>query len=208
MNFRRTFQGNLIQALRTGVIGGLMLLLGTLQGCGQEDWHLKDTSHLLPDLQFTMQQAGAGDVTAADFKGKVILLYFGYTHCPDVCPTTLARLHAVLQQLGPAADGVRVLFVTADPQRDTPEILQRYVEAFGPDIIGLRGSDEELKKMARRYRVGYTRQTQDAQGNYLVTHSSGIFIFDRAGNSRLIANEATPVQDFVSDLQRLLREQN
>ncbi|MGH8461064.1 MAG: SCO family protein [Stenotrophobium sp.] len=197
------------RAWRAAVVAGLINGVSALHGCGGEAaWRLKDISHLLPDLQFTMQQAGAGDVTAADFRGKVVLLYFGYTHCPDVCPTTLAKLHAVLQQLGPAADDVRVLFVTADPQRDTLAVLQRYVTAFGPDIVGLRGSEDELKKIARRYRVGYTRQTQDAHGNYLVTHSSGIFIFDRAGKSRLLGNEFTPVPDFVSDLRRLLREKN
>lgn len=194
------------KTLHLTMVVSLMLLSGLLTGCSNhKDWHLKVVTHLLPPLTFQMQQAGAGEVTAADFKGKITLLYFGYTHCPDVCPTTLAKLHAVIKQLGSSADDVRVLFVTADPQRDTPAILQRYVEAFGPDIVGLRGNEDELKAVARRYRVGYTRQSVDAHGNYLVAHSAGIFIFDRDGNARLMGNESTPVPDFVADLQRLLR---
>ncbi len=95
-------------------------------------------------------------VTAADFRGKVVLLYFGYTQCPDFCPTTLTNLTHVLDRLGARAKDVRVLFVTVDPNRDTLPVLKQYAAAFGPQVVGLRGTPDELANLARRYRVGYS----------------------------------------------------
>ncbi|NGY04296.1 SCO family protein [Solimonas terrae] len=182
----------------------LVLGLALLSACQQKQvWHLHKVAHLLPDLDFTMQQAGGGDVSASDFRGKTVLLYFGYTHCPDICPTTLARLRAVKQAVGDRAGPLQVLFVTVDPARDTSSELAAYVQAFDPSFIGLRGTPKQTAALARRYRVSFTRQNDEPDGGYTMSHSSAIFIFDGQGKARLLANEDSPVADFVADLSQL-----
>jgi protein SCO1/2 len=150
-------------------------------------WNSTDLSGAMPALQFTMTRASDGKaVTAADFKGKILLLYFGYTFCPDVCPTTLLNLTTMLKSLGKDADAVRVLFVTVDPDRDTLSVLKEYAGAFAPQVVGLRGTPDELATLAKRYRVSYS-VTPAADGHaYEVTHSSAIYVFDRAGNIKLL----------------------
>lgn len=188
-------------------LSACLLAFAVIAGCAARaaPWHLKNVAHLLPDLSFTMQRAGDGKtVTAADFRGRPVLLYFGYTHCPDICPTTLARLRAVKQALGADAAQVQVLFVSVDPARDTSAELAAYVHAFDPAFTGLRGSPAQLAALARRYRVGYTRQGDEPDGGYTMSHSSAIFVFDGDGDARLLGNEDSPVDDFAIDLRRLL----
>ncbi len=141
-------------------IAALLCLL-PLAACGKDQsWHATDITGGMPRLSFHMTSAENGTAVTADaFRGKVVLLYFGYTHCPDVCPATLADLTEVLLHLGNQADGVRVLFVTVDPDRDTPGVLNSYTKAFAPQIVGLRGSPNELARLARTYRVAYDVQT-------------------------------------------------
>ncbi|HEY9545673.1 MAG TPA: SCO family protein [Solimonas sp.] len=173
----------------------------------QQGWHLRKITHLLPDLHFTMQQAGGGEVHAEDFRGKPVLLYFGYTHCPDICPTTLARLRAVKQALGTEGDKLQVLFVSVDPARDTTAELADYVHAFDPSFVGLRGTPAQTEALAKRYRVSFTRQGDEPNGGYTMSHSSAIFIFDAKGKARLLAKEDSPIGDFTADLPKLIAEQ-
>jgi len=176
-----------------------------LAGCSRgKPWHLKEISGLLPALKFEMTADDGSIVTADDYKGKVVMLYFGYTHCPDVCPTTLAKLALVLSQLGSKADRVRVLFVTVDPSRDTLPVLKEYVHAFDSHFVGLRGTDGQLEALAKRYRVSYEIGPKDPQGNYEVTHSSAIFIFGQDGKARLLATSTSSVPDIAADLKRLV----
>src|SRR5574337_654073 len=109
----------------------------------------------------------------------VVLLYFGYTHCPDVCPLTLAQLHVVMQRLGPLADGARILFVSVDPARDTPAIMHGYVNAFDKRAMGLVGDARSVEALSKRYRSAFTREPSAADGSYEVSHSSAIYVFDR-----------------------------
>jgi protein SCO1/2 len=132
-----------------------------------------------------------------------VLLYFGYTQCPDVCPTTLATLARALHELGPAASQVRVLFVSVDPARDTASVLKRYVANFGPQFVGLRGSDAALTALAKRYRVAYSRGTPDANGFYPVSHSSAVFVFQKGGAVRLLAREDDKATTIAADLRQL-----
>lgn len=193
-----------LTALSRGLVPAIALLLAACQGSPK--WHLDNVTHIVAPLKlFSMQSTTGGAATAADFRGKVTMLYFGYTHCPDVCPTTLAKLAGALRQLGAQADDVRVLFVTVDPQRDTLPVLKAYVDAFGARyFVGLRGDAAQTADIARRYRVGYTAGKPDADGNYEVSHSSAVFVFDRRGEARLLGTESTPTADFVADLKRLL----
>jgi protein SCO1 len=175
-----------------------------LAACSRgEGWHVKNISGLMPDLAFTLTDDQDETVHSANYRGHVVLLYFGYTHCPDVCPATLARLSAALKQVGAAGDQMRVLFVTVDPARDTPEVMHRYTRYFGPQFLGLRGTDAELAALTKRYRVTYGRGEPDAHGEYEVSHSSAVFVFDREGRVRLMIRDGDGVAAIAADLKRL-----
>ena len=187
----------------------LVLLLGVvlLTACHREEalpWRLTDISGHMPDLAFQLTDDNGKPVTAEDYRGKVVLLYFGYTHCPDVCPLTLAHLHAVLQRVGPKADGARILFVSVDPARDTPAIMHAYVNAFDKRAVGLTGTPRALEALSKRYRSAFTREPAQANGQYEVSHSSAIYLFDRQGQARLLATPAASQDDLVHDLYLLL----
>jgi len=196
------------RARRCAILAPVLLALAS-GGCSHSaKWHNTDIAGSLPALSFSMMRADDHkQVTAADYRGKVTLLYFGYTYCPDVCPLTLSNVSKILKHLGPAASGVRLLFVTVDPQRDTPQVLRQYVAAFAPQIDGLRGDADELAALARRYRVAYSVDPKGLDG-YEVTHSSGIYAFDRHGKARLLISSlstATPDLDgTAADLRALL----
>ena len=168
------------------------------------NWQLDDVSGHLPDLKFQLTNDLGKPVTAATYRGKVVVLYFGYTHCPDVCPLTLVHLHTVLQKLGKDAGDVRVLFVTVDPTRDAVPVLHQYVTAFDPRIVGLTGTQDELARLAKRYRAFYQRETpKTSSGDYEVTHSSAIYIFDREGRARLLATPGATNDAIYHDLKIL-----
>ena len=190
---------------------GAVLLCG-VGGCQQKPhWHATNlTGSALPDLKFSMTRADDGKaVTAADYKGKVVLLYFGYTFCPDVCPLTLANTVQLLQKLGKSADDVRVLFVTVDPDRDTVPVLRQYTNAFAPQVDGLRGTPDQLASLAKRYRVAYSVTPSKNPSDYKVTHSSAVYVFDRKGNIRLLftsLHDNNPKLDgYAADLRRLVK---
>jgi len=189
--------------MRRGLIVACAALV--LGACAprEEGWHVKNVAGLLPDLELQMTEAGGRAVTAADYRGEVVLLFFGYTHCPDVCPTTLARLAAARAAMRDQRGAVRVLFVTVDPARDSAALLARYAPAFGPGTTGLRGGEDALAALARRYRVSYSREPPDAQGEYAVSHSGGVFVFDRTGRARLLIRPDDPVPGIAADLERL-----
>ena len=189
------------------ILATLSLLLAACSHA-PSPWLLTDVRGHLPDLRFHLVNDLGQPVTGASYRGKVVLLYFGYTHCPDVCPTTLAHLTVVLQNLGPLAQHVRVLFVSVDPKRDTPALLRAYTSAFGPHIIGLTGTPEAIARVAKRYRVAYSYGKPDAQGNYVVNHSAAIFIFDARGRARLLATERDTVAQLTHDLHLLLTGPN
>jgi len=185
-----------------------------LFGCNSEpEWHAVDISGSLPPLDFVLMRADDGKtITADDFKGKVVLLYFGYTFCPDICPLTLANVDLVLNALGDKARDVRVLFVTVDPNRDTLPVLKDYTAAFGPEVIGLRGDPDQLAALAKRYRVYYSVTPATGDRPYEVNHSSAIYVFDKAGKIRLLLaslmTENPDVDGTAADLSRLVDEGN
>lgn len=177
------------------------LALASCDRVMDNDGPVRDVSGLVRDLRFTMTDETGRTVHATDFRGAPVLLYFGYTHCPDVCPTTLARLAQAARAAAPR--GLRIVFVTVDPARDTTRQLAQYVHAFGPRVKGLRSGDDELEDVARRYRVAYSRGKPDAQGEYEVMHSSGVFAFDGEGRARLMILPGASEGDIESALRRL-----
>jgi len=143
----------------------------------------------------------------ADFRGKVVTLFFGYTQCPDMCPMTLALLGETLKQMGSDADQVQVLFVTVDPKRDTPQILSQYVPAFHPSFLGLRADEETTERTVREFKGYFHANPPNEHGGYIVDHSAQVYVFDRTGRIRLYIkpNAATP-ESIAHDLRALLHE--
>ena len=140
----------------------------------------------------------------SDFKGKVVALFFGYTHCPDVCPTTMYDLKNVMKLLGEQSDQVQVLFVTVDPQRDTQEVLAQFVPAFDKRFIGLRGSLQETAETLGSFKVFYSKIEGKSKDDYTVDHSAGIYVFDKKGNVRLYMNYGEKSADMASDFGKLM----
>ncbi len=185
----------------------LLLLSLLLNGCGRDSahWHGRNIQGVMPDLTFTLAADKRHMATAGDYSGKAVLLYFGFTHCEDVCPTTLMTLSHAVSALGPDANKVRIVFVSVDPQRDTPAVLQRYATHFSPQVDALSGTDEQLEVLTRRYRVAYSYGDPDTEGNYEVYHSSAIFVFDAHGKVRLLfEQQQLNVPAVTDDLQRLM----
>lgn len=187
----------------------LMFAALALTGCagGDDSWHGKDISGLMPELEFQLEGTGGQAVTPADSGGNIRLLYFGFTSCPDVCPTTLTDLRRSIRQLPEEyQDDVTTLFVSVDPRRDTPERLASYVNFFGDQVVGLTGTEAELRKLAKRYRTTFGYDEPDASGNYNVSHSSAVYVFDRAGNARLLLRPELSPEQVSEDLAQLARE--
>lgn len=199
---------------RALLLAGTALAAGLLSGCKRTDWHQgSDVTGASPDLRFSSTRAGDGQVVnEVDYRGKVTLLYFGYTFCPDVCPLTLANLTDVLHRLGDQVDDVRVLFVTVDPGRDSLEIVRQYTELFAPQIDGLRGTGDEIAALARRYRVVYSVRPAEDDRDYEVTHSSAVYAFDATGAAHVLySNLSKPDADtagVAEDLKRLIAERD
>jgi len=144
--------------------------------------------------------------TLADFKGKVVVMFFGYTQCPDICPTTLTEMQQVMTLLGPQSDKVQVLFVTVDPERDTAEILKQYVPAFDPRFLGLRPADEAgLEKVAKDFKIYYKKVPGTKPGSYTMDHTAGSYAFDPDGRLRLYIKHAQGPETLAHDLKELLK---
>jgi len=140
-----------------------------------------------------------------DFRGKAVVLFFGFTHCPDVCPTTLADMAQVMRQLGPLADRVQVLFVTVDPERDTQAGLAEYVPAFDSRFLGLRGDAEATHAAAREFKVYYEKRPGKTPGEYTIDHSAQTYVFDPQGRLRLFVRHERIAEDLAPDLRTLLQ---
>lgn len=181
------------------------ILFTVLAACAPPRGPVTDIRDAMPPLEFAMTRANDGKaVEARDYRGRAVILYFGYTNCPDACPTTLSDLTTVLERLGPRAHDVRVLFVTVDPNRDTPAALKAYVNAFAPQIDGLRGSADAIARLARRYRVTY-QVTPGSPGHpYEVMHSDSVFFFDGQGQARYVATSVADAAAIAAHVKSLL----
>ncbi len=141
--------------------------------------------------------------TLADFRGHVVAVFLGYTHCPDVCPTTMGELKLAMQQLGQQADQVQVLFVTVDPEHDTPPVLARWVRGFDPRFLGLRGTPDELKALASQLKVYYGRSGKAGDD---IMHNGNVFLFDRHGAIRVLEETGANSTTLAADMHELLKE--
>jgi len=143
--------------------------------------------------------------TLADFRGKAVVIFFGFTQCPDVCPTALSALAEAMRRLGPDASRVQVLFVTIDPERDTADLLSRYVPAFHPSFLGLRGDAEATARVAKEFKVIYQKVPGQTPDTYTMDHSAGLYVFDPQGRLRVFESHGQGAEAIAHDLAQLLR---
>ena len=176
---------------------------GCTERAGSPQFKLIDVSGAGFGKQLDLTDHNGRPRTLADFRGKVIVVFFGFTHCPDVCPTTLAEMARVTKELGRDGDKVQVLFVTVDPARDTQKVLSQYVPSFSPSFLGLRGDAGATERAAKEFKVYYQKRAVEGDG-YSVDHSAGSYILDREGRLRLFARYGVGADAFVHDIRLLL----
>jgi cytochrome oxidase Cu insertion factor (SCO1/SenC/PrrC family) len=163
-----------------GMVGLLVAVL--LLGAGGFVWLTRGSTASLVGGSFTLEDGDGKQVAARDFRGKYMLIYFGYTFCPDVCPTTLTEMGNAVDRLGPKADSLQPIFITVDPKRDTPAVVKQYAAAFSPRLIGLTGSPEQIAQVAKEYRVYYAEhRTGPGPGDYAMDHSSILYLMGPDG---------------------------
>ncbi|CAG4884508.1 putative Cytochrome oxidase biogenesis protein Sco1/SenC/PrrC, copper metallochaperone [Georgfuchsia toluolica] len=184
----------------------LLALAILLAACSPESAHFNATDVTGGDWgrDFRLADASGKTRQLADFKGKAVVIFFGYVQCPDVCPTTMNKLREVMEALGGEADRVQVLFVTLDPERDTPELLAQYVSAFDARFLGLYGDPDKTAAMAKDFRVFYQKQAGSKPGRYTIDHTAGLYIYDPQGRLRLFVASDEEAAKIAADLRQLL----
>jgi len=185
---------------------GLAASLGALAGCSRQDklegMHGMDLSGGKLGRDFSLQGTDGRAHTLADFKGKAVLVFFGFTQCPDVCPTALARAAEVKRRLGEKGHRLQVLFITVDPERDTPEVLRAYVQAFDPGFIGLYGSAAQLEQTAREFKAYYKKVPTGS--SYTMDHTALSYVYDAQGRLRVALRHGQSIDDFAGDIGRII----
>ena len=183
----------------------ILLLAMLLQACSEPlNWNASDISGVMPDLEFSLIGPDGEVVESKSLQGKPVLIFFGFTSCPDVCPTTLTQLSVVMKKLGPQADDVQIVLVSVDPDRDTPKVMKRYTASFGPWLLGLTGSDQALTTLRKTYGVYAAMESSDDKGAYNVMHSAAVFAFDAKDRARLLISDVTDSDAVVADIKQLI----
>jgi protein SCO1/2 len=170
-----------------------------MQGDPMESGTLLDPPTTLVD--FSLPSSRGGTLGLAELRGKPTLIFFGFTNCPDVCPTTMAEFQRAKAELGEQGEAVNFVLISVDPERDTPEALARYVEAFDPAFIGLQGDDATLRRIGRDFGLFYERQAPAADGSYNVDHSAAAYMLDAEGRLKMVYSYGMPYTTFVRDLR-------
>lgn len=182
------------------LITGFLAFLGGCADDGRE-WHSKNISGLMPELSFELTDETGNSARAERYRGKIIMMFFGFTNCPHYCPATLSKLAQVLNQLpDKMRDDVLVLFVSVDPGRDSVEDVATYTENFASEVIGFTGTEKQLRELAKRYRTTFSYGEPNEEGNYDVSHGLAIYVFDRAGKARLMILEDQPDEAITADV--------
>ena len=192
--------------LLSAALAGALILLAGCDQASKPAFKGIDLTGAAYARELKLPDQDGRERTLGDFKGKVLVIFFGYTQCPDVCPTTLAELAQVKKALGPDGDKVQGLFVTVDPERDTPELLKAYLQSFDPSFVALRGSEEQTKAVAKEFKVFYAKVPGKTEGSYTMDHTAASFIFDTQGRVRVFSRYGSGAQALVDDIKLLLAE--
>lgn len=191
-----------------------VLLLAGLAACGRsEPPPPPEPTFLATDVtgapwgrDFKLADHHGKQHSLADFRGKIVAIFFGYTHCPDVCPTTLSDFAMAIRELGADGEKVQVLFVTVDPERDSPELLAQYVPSFNPTFLGMYTDSASLAELAKEFKVVYQKSSVKGPDNYLIDHSAGTYVFDTQGRLRLHVAYGTGPKSIAQDLRTLIAQ--
>ena len=185
----------------------VLLAALTLAGCGSQGPEFRNTDITGAEFgrEFALKDPSGKLRTLADFRGKAVVIFFGFTHCPDICPAALATVAEAMRQLGSDAARVQGVFITVDPERDTPELLARYATAFHPTFVGLYGDADATARVAKEFKVLYQKSPGATPGSYTVDHSAGMFVFDPQGRLRLYASHGRGAEALAHDLRELLK---
>lgn len=187
-------------------IGGALLFLLSCSPASEEvtPWFGTDITGADFAAGFDLVDHNGQPRQLSDFNGKVVAIFFGFTHCPDICPTTMADLASAMKLMGPNSDEVQVLFITVDPERDTPDVLKDYVPHFDPRFIGLTGTAEQIATTAENFKIFYSKQEVEGSNDYSMDHSAGTYVFDKQGKVRLYLRYGQAPAEIAHDLSRLL----
>ena len=185
----------------------LTLALGALAACSPDTLKFKSIDITGADYAkgFALADHNGAQRTLADFKGKVVVVFFGFTQCPDVCPTALTDLAEVKRLLGPQGDKLQGIFVSVDPERDTPEVLKAYMTNFDPGFLALRPTAEQLPEVAKAFKIFYKKVEGPTPTSYTMEHSAGSYVFDPQGRVRLYTRQAVGAQGLAEDFALLLK---
>jgi len=203
--FMSRFNSRFSQGRRLLAAATVVLATG-LAACGEKPPAFRGTdisgTHLGKDM--AMQDTAGQLRTLADYKGKVTVVFFGYTQCPDVCPTSMVTLGQAVETLGSNAGQVQVLMITVDPDRDTPEILDAYVKAFNPAFVGLRGTPQQTADTARSFKAFYAKAKGATPDQYAMDHAASYYVLDKKGEARVLISNNAPPEDIAHDLKQLM----
>jgi protein SCO1 len=178
--------------------------LGLWRGAASPAFEATDITGVDWGKDFQLIDHAGKPRTLADFRGQVVAVFFGYTNCPDVCPTALAQLSEAMKLLGSDASRVQVLFITVDPRRDTPQVLSQYVPAFHPSFLGLHSDAQTIERTTKHFKVFFNAHAANEHGAYMVDHSGSVFVFDPQGRLRLLMKGELPPRSMANDMRRLL----
>jgi protein SCO1/2 len=183
----------------------LFVALGGCQQQSGQSFNSVDITGASYASDFSLTDNNGNKRTLADFRGKVVLVFFGYTQCPDVCPTTMADMAQVRVKLGSLGDKLQVVFITVDPERDTQALLAQYVPSFDRSFIGLYGTADEIARTAKEFKVIYQKVPGKTPSSYTMDHSAGSYVFDPQGRVRLFVRHSQSIDSIVDDVKRLLK---
>jgi protein SCO1 len=201
-----------VSPVRRSLLAGGALLLTGLAGCdrlglgsSEKTFNGVDITGADYGARLLMSDIEGRPRSLSEFRGKVVVVFFGYTQCPDVCPLTMAELAEVKRSIGAEGQRIQGIFVTVDPERDTPEVLKGYMSGFDPDFIALRGTPEQTAALAKEFKVFFAKVPGKRDDSYTVDHTAGSYVFDPSGRLRLFVRHGSGAQALKSDLEALLR---